>query len=338
MLRVISACLAIVAVLSLIGCASSLRGSPERLFSKAEELDQIKLNSGATQIVAYHAAAGAQKEQLRNEIILGRLYAIDLQYGEFEAKLTRERQKIPFASTTASIALSGTGTLVAGETTKSILSAVDTALKGVTESYTKDILVGKTIGFLQEAMRANRLRVKTRIFRQLSRSVRSYPLALALLDIETYYRAGTITSGLIGLSAQAAIDLQEAEKLELKTINIALRTTSRASDRLPPVSDFVRAPNALTDFERRQRRGFIMKLQRTLCVIPADGKWGPRTREAVASFYRGADDPREYITTTGIKWADSILLKQAMREHGHCNDPKNPNSHDSASELGARMS
>lgn len=206
-------------VLGLMGCGGSLRGAPDRLISKSEEFEFLRESYGNHRLAEYYSASGVKKATIRNSIVLGRMYAMDIFYNKFERKLTRERQKVPFLATTASLSLSGTATLVASETTKSILSAIDTGLKGINESYQKDILFQKTIDVLQTAMRSNRNKVRSRILLHLSKTVLEYPLELALSDLEEYFNAGTITGGLIGVTEQAAIKLAATEALKVTTID-----------------------------------------------------------------------------------------------------------------------
>lgn len=204
---------------SLSACNGTLQGAPDRLITKSEELKFLKNSYGLNRISQYHADSGAQKRSIRNSIVLGRIYAIDIAYSEFEKSLTQERQKVPFIATVTSIALSGTGSLIGSSATKSILAAVDTALKGTKESYDKEILVQKTIDVLQQTMRAQRNKIRTEIVGRLTKTVQEYPLELALGDIEEYYTAGTITGGLIGLTEKTAVALATSKALKISTVS-----------------------------------------------------------------------------------------------------------------------
>lgn len=200
-------------------CSPSVRSGPARLYKVDDELAALKSIYGADKIRAYSEAPTTDKEAFRNSLVLGRLYAIDLAYGKYEAQLTKERQQIPFIATVTSIALSGTGALIADATTKSILAAVDTGLKGSVEAYEKDILVQKTIDVLQIAMRANRARVRSEILTQLTLGVSQYPLELALSDIDRYYQAGTLTGGFLSVTEASAEDLSNAKINAVTSIN-----------------------------------------------------------------------------------------------------------------------
>jgi hypothetical protein len=207
-------------VLSLSACSPSLEGAPRRAFAISEEITAIRDTYGPQSMAAYRGANPERRNAIRNSTVLGRMYAIDLAYSEFEKELTSEGQQVPFATTIASIALSGSGSIVAGAATKSLLAALDTGLKGAGEAYEKKILIGKTIETLQQTMRANRNRIRAGIVANLSLSDAQYPLELALGDVENYYNAGTITGGMIGVSELASLQLNESSQIRESSATI----------------------------------------------------------------------------------------------------------------------
>ncbi|WP_136658040.1 hypothetical protein [Nitratireductor sp. XY-223] len=211
---------AIAIALVATACSPSVQTGPPRLYTVDNELTALRTTYGVAMVERYNnAATPAQKLGYRNSIILGRMYAIDLAYGRYEARLTQERQQVPFVATVTSIALSGTGVLIADTTTKSVLAAIDTGLKGSVEAYEKDILVQKTIDILQTAMQTNRARIRSDIISRLDLSVAQYPLELGLSDVERYYRAGTLTGGFLTVTEASASELKAAKENELSTID-----------------------------------------------------------------------------------------------------------------------
>jgi hypothetical protein len=125
---------------------------------------------------------------------------------------------VGFYSTVASLALTSSATLVAANETKSILSALATGLTGTREAYDKEILIEKTITILQQQMRTRRKEVKVTILERLGRDTATYPLELALTDLESYYRAGTLTGALIDVSEATGFRLSEARRLEEEVV------------------------------------------------------------------------------------------------------------------------
>ena len=156
------------------------------------------------------------------------MYAIDFYYSEYEGQLTRERQDIGFISTVANLALTSSATLIDAKEAKTILAAAATGLTGVKASYDKEILIEKTITILQQQMRTRRKEVKVTILGRLSLDTGSYPLELALIDLEAYYRAGTITGALVDVSEATGARLAQASAIEEQVV-VA---------RFAPVTDF----------------------------------------------------------------------------------------------------
>ena len=209
---------AILIFLFMTGCTPSLRGSPERLFSVAGETEIIKRLAGPEWYEEYARSTGARRRELRDQIVLARMYAIDIFYSEYEARLTRERQNVGFFTTVASLALTGSATALSSNTTKTVLTAVATGLTGTKEAYDKEVLIEKTIAILQQQMRTRRKEVKVSILERLSLDTTAYPLELAFTDIEAYYRAGTITGALIDVAEETGARLAQARAIEERIV------------------------------------------------------------------------------------------------------------------------
>ena len=186
----------LIAASALAACAQGPVPSfrqPARLFDVAEEQDYVK------RLLAHPDSVAITKEQRNSEIAL-RMYAVDLNYTRYEAQLTHETQGINLASTVVNLGLTGAASVIpAGQTTK-VLSAIATGLTGASAAYDKEVLLAHSIQNVQTQMRANRSDVAARIFANMRCPVRVYPMGMALSDLEAYYRAGTMTGGLVGVA------------------------------------------------------------------------------------------------------------------------------------------
>lgn len=199
-------------------CSPSFKGQPERVLTEGGVRTYFASGFSPSQLASYRSAIGPGRQRLRNSIVLSAMGAMDLEYTRFEQQLTSERQGVPFLASTTSLALSATSTVVGDAGTKAGLAAADTFLKGTKEAYDKEILANQTIGFLQTQMRSNRSTVRSRILRLLSEPDETYPLELALADLEEYYSAGTLTSALIGINARAAEGLALSDAARISTV------------------------------------------------------------------------------------------------------------------------
>jgi hypothetical protein len=190
----------------LSGCIPSTR-TPERLYPVTYEMDLLRSSQDELYKRYYDAFASAplQAKAIRNEIIAQRIYAIDVQYTQYETALTREGQEVGFGALTTAEGLSTAATLVTPVVTKSILSAAATGVLAVKGHYDSEILIAQTMRTIQKQMRASRNLMAAKISARMDQSVVDYPLSIALSDIEEYYSAGTLTSGVIDTSTTIGI-------------------------------------------------------------------------------------------------------------------------------------
>ncbi|MFS8146451.1 hypothetical protein [Rhizobium sp. BR 249] len=219
---VVFACCAMVAA-----CTPSLQSGPQRLFTAAEETSLIKQQVGPPDFKFYSASTTGERIKYRNNYIAARMYAMDVAYTEYENALTTERQTVGFVGSSANIALNTAATLVTPTSTKTAISAVAAGLSGTRAAYNDDVLLKNSVDLLQTQMRANRANVAATIFRRMSHDDSVYPLAMALSDLEDYYRAGTMTGGII--KAQSTVSAAEQLAVENKEAAILYQISERPS-------------------------------------------------------------------------------------------------------------
>jgi hypothetical protein len=201
--------------LALSGCLPST-GTPERLYPVALEMDGVRTTQ-AQLVAAYQSAVfsnPALAKRIRNEIIADRMYAIDVYYVQYENALTRESQEVGFGTLATAGALSTASSVFTPPATKTALSALSTVAIGVNGHYNSDILLAQTMRTIQKQMRASRNLLAANISTKQDLGVADYPLSAALSDLEEYYNAGTLTSGVIDTST--TVGIQETNTRDLK--------------------------------------------------------------------------------------------------------------------------
>jgi hypothetical protein len=311
--RVVGRFIICLSPLFLEGCLPSVSDGPTRLIPVDVETAELRQQFGNTDFNAYMSMSEGQRVAYRNNLVTARMYAMDLQYSEFEAALTRERQEVNFAADVVNIGLTSSAALVAAQQAKTVLAAVASGLTGVKSSYNDDILLNKTIQILQNQMRANRAQVAARIFLHLKASSSAYPLPVALSELEDYYRAGTVTGALVQVSASVAID--ETRSNQEKNVALSqLATINSARDRLPAVVAGRNFPGALNSFEASLTADKVIQIQRAFCVRPATGTLDNKTREQIARFFVGYGKPRTNILTAGIRRSDMGPITKGINE------------------------
>jgi hypothetical protein len=258
------------AALLAAGCTPSLN-NPERLTPVTVEMTNLTASQAALVDEYYAALRRSTFERariIRNEIIAQRMYAVDVQYSQYEASLTRESQQVGFAAVTTAEGLTTASTLVVPAATKSILSALATAVLATRGHYNSEILLAQTMRTIQKQMRASRAKVATQISARMAQSVADYPLSEALGEVEEYYRAGTLTSGLIDTSTTVGIEEDEAKKRARDIAVLPAETRLAAVLRESSIPE-VRNALPLTGFRPKgvdPQRVFEQRVDAALCV------------------------------------------------------------------------
>lgn len=210
-----------------VSCTTSLQSGPQRLFTVAQETALIRQQVGPPDFKFYSASSTADRVKYRNNYIAARMYAMDVAYTEYENALTTERQTVGFVGSSANIALNTAATLFTPTSTKTAISAVAAGLSGTRAAYNDEVLLKNSVDLLQTQMRANRANVAATIFRRMSHDDSVYPLAMAMSDLEDYYRAGTMTGGII--KAQSTVSAAEQVAVENKEAAILYQISERPS-------------------------------------------------------------------------------------------------------------
>lgn len=311
---------------ALAGCVASTR-PPERLFALADEMDFIRLAQQSL-VDQYYGAVRArafdEARALRNEIISQRLYAIDLQYSTYEAALTRERQEVGFATLTTAEGLSTAATLATDLAAKSVLSGLTTAVIATKGHYESEVLLAQTMRTIQKQMRASRNNIATHISARMNQTVIDYPLAAAMSDVEDYYRAGTLTSGVIDASTTVGQEEKHTESVKQEVAREPLAARPAAAEALltrdTVVRQLVSEPSAPLpkSLPMRVELGSqdITDFQNALCQEP-DGKIGPKLLAAISQYVGGLEgNPPRQITE--INRRNESLVRIAVQLVPNC--------------------
>lgn len=199
----------------LSGC-ETFRGRPERLYTVAEEVASARDSLPGVATSYELAKTDNDRKYYRNDYIARRMYIIDAEFTEFETALTRERGEFGFTTALVTQGLTTAGAVFTPVNTVRALSALAGGVNASRGFYDSELLVNKTIQIVQAQMQAKRDEVAARIIQKMDKPYTNYSLSAALHDLEDYYRAGTLTAGLIkatteaGEAAKDASDLKEA--------------------------------------------------------------------------------------------------------------------------------
>jgi hypothetical protein len=218
----------LITFLSLYGC-TTMQGYPSRSDDPVRELQALATYLDPEVVTTYNSKPSTEKQAYRDDVVNGRIRAVDINFNAFEQALSKEGIGINVATDWAVIGLGGAGAIVGGASTKSILSATSGAITGAKGSIDKHVFFEKTMPVLLSQMEALRKEVLVRIRSGLELGVDKYPLMAALIDLEDYYKAGTVPGALMGITAASGDTIKKADE-KLETIIRGTFTQDDAGD------------------------------------------------------------------------------------------------------------
>src|SRR5262249_40185746 len=121
------------------------------------------------------ARGGKTQKEYRNEVVNGRIAAIDIQYNLYQQHLYEEGIGTSILADLAVLGLGGATTVTGGAATKAALGAAITGVTGAKVSLDKNAYFDKTLPALVAKMQAARKEVLVRLWAGLSREVSVYP-------------------------------------------------------------------------------------------------------------------------------------------------------------------
>jgi hypothetical protein len=203
------------------GCAS-ITGYPSRSTNTKSDLAALAIYNASNVIELYNAKDNSARNgktplDYRNDVVNGRLAAIDIQYNQYQRSLYEEGIGTNILADWVVLGLGGATTVVGGAATKAAFGAAITGVTGAKVSIDKNAYFDKTLPALVAKMQAARKEVLVRVRTGLSKDVTAYPLTQALVDVEDYYNAGTLPGAIAGVTASADADGKKADE-ELKVV------------------------------------------------------------------------------------------------------------------------
>jgi hypothetical protein len=206
--------IAAIVSLSLAGGCTTFDGFPDRhedVTAQLAQLDRYYADDVLTEFYDKRAGKTEAQRAWRDEVVLGRLRAIDLHYTAFVQKAIGSRITGNAAIDVAVLGLSAAGTLVPAAGSKAVLAAIAGGLVGTRGVIDKEVFYEQTLPVLLHTMDALRKTQLAKIRIGLLVGPDEYPLLAALADVEDYYQAGTFPAAITVISQAAASQCSAAE-------------------------------------------------------------------------------------------------------------------------------
>jgi hypothetical protein len=204
----------------LINACAPLRGFP------SDPTDAQVSNTAEQELTKTYYAVNTSKDQrllLRNEIVSDRMTAYEGAYSDFKRRLNSDSNTLNLGADLSVLALAGLAATTGSISTATALAAASAGVIGAKASINSDIYFQRTLPALLAQMDANRAVAKLPIVRGLRMSDSTYPLAIALIDLDALRDAGGIPTAIGGLTQQA-----EAAKATAEQALSGFNTTSAA--------------------------------------------------------------------------------------------------------------
>jgi predicted small secreted protein len=253
-----------VAASLLAGCVNTVRGGPERVYSASLNADRANALVASIDEYCFKLPEQEQpasvKSANRNDVVFAYMLLADRRYYVFESAILNETSSGNFSANALSLALSTAGAL-AGESAAQTLSALDTGVKGATQSFGKEFLFDQTVPALINQMRASRAAVRTRIYEGTKASHDDWPLCLALQELTEYEQAGTLTGAITTLTSTAVADKMAREGEAQRELTASFQSSalseviSRYADKSLPQDELTRRLNLLVSATKQASLG-----------------------------------------------------------------------------------
>jgi hypothetical protein len=191
-----------------VASCASLSGYPAPSINEKAELASLQPYFSPEKT---NSCADKPDKQCRNDIISGRLRAVDLNYYAFVKALFQQYNASTLGADIAVLGLNAAGAVSGGALTKSALAAASAGIVGVKGAIDADLFYQKTLPALVAQMDAQRKTVLANILKGLSEELDKYPLQQGLGDVDAYYAAGTIPGAISGVITDAGAKSEQAD-------------------------------------------------------------------------------------------------------------------------------
>ena len=247
----------------------------------------------------------------RNEIVLARVRAYDIEFGDFERRLYGDGNTIGLGSDLIGLALAGLIATTGSAATKSALGAASGGVIGANTAINRDLYYQKTIPALLAQMEADRLKALPPIMAGLKQSDADYPLMQAYIDLDTYKTAGSIPAAINAVNQSAgnakdqaleAITFQrESAKDQLVNV-VAVQTKLKAltTDKQFLALALAMQPNLAS------RSTKIQNLVKSIDPNGARLNGNPKKARQVINAWIGEEDEEGWTPAHKQQWFDAI--------------------------------
>lgn len=175
-------------------------------------MDKTELNALKNLIADYRAHPDHVSKATRNNLTERLLGVSDDHYIQLKKSLLNSRNSLSFFGEVTATTLSAVSALLGDVDTKSIVSTASTLTQSTKTSIDKNFFANNSTNAMVGKMDADRATIRQTITTNEGAGLDGYGLEAALNDVRKYDDAGTVTSALLSLAADASSQKKTAEK------------------------------------------------------------------------------------------------------------------------------
>lgn len=171
------------------------------------------------------------RKSKRDEIILGRIRAYDIEFSDFQRALNSYSNEISIGADLTALVLNGLGATTGNAGTKAALAAASAGVIGAQGAVNKDLYYQKTVSAIIAQMEANRSKAKLVIFTDIKQPDADYPLARADSDLADLNDAGSLPNAVSNITQQSTTQ-NDATQAQIQAVQALTFTTSTSATKI----------------------------------------------------------------------------------------------------------
>ena len=200
---------------SLLGKDANLEKSTMRKGGRAKYFSDVDLT---------------QKKEIRDAVMRELIWLADYDYDRFRATLVDSKAFKDVVADFTSIGLTTASTLSGGgETVKSVLSGLATAVTGSSLSLDKNLLADQASFVLVQKMDQQRAAHREIMRQGMNSTIEGYDISVALTDIYVYYQKGSLSTALYEISeTTSGLINQQKRENSIRRLLVAVNSSNHA--------------------------------------------------------------------------------------------------------------
>lgn len=199
-----------------VALSSCTTGPTARLMVNLDDANAQRLAKYGTVTYLETAIDSATTPESRNLLLNDLVLLVDLNYYHWEKLLYNKKAGFDLGTDAVVLGLGGATALSGTTSAANILGQITTGITGFKTAVDSDILQKNSVPALVAKMRAARSTQLAKMQTAMTKDVDKYPIQQGLIDLNTYYVAGTFVGALQDITEKAAAEKQEADsKIDL---------------------------------------------------------------------------------------------------------------------------